>query len=103
LGLLAQWTVKSDHGAWAPQLRAEFGHDMQGSSIATMHYADLLSGPLYRATLARQARNHTLLGAGITLQTLKGWTLRAEYQNQLDSTSRDNQSILFGVQKTLPP
>ncbi|EIL87785.1 outer membrane autotransporter barrel domain-containing protein [Rhodanobacter fulvus Jip2] len=103
LGLLAQWTVKSDYGMWAPQLRAEFGHDMQGSSIATMRYADLLSGPLYRATLARQARNHTLLGAGITLQTLKGWTLRAEYQNQLDSTSRDNQSILLGVQKALPP
>ncbi|KQX97256.1 hypothetical protein ASD22_08165 [Rhodanobacter sp. Root480] len=103
LGLLAQWTVKSDYGMWAPQLRAEFGHDMQGSGIATMHYADLLSGPLYRATLARQARNHTLMGAGITLQTLKGWTLRAEYQNQLDSTSRDNQSILLGVQKTLSP
>jgi uncharacterized protein YhjY with autotransporter beta-barrel domain len=103
VGLLAQWTVKRDYGVWAPQLRAEFGHDMQGSSQATMRYADLLSGPLYQATLARQSRNHTLLGAGIALQTLKGWSLRAEYQNQLDNTSRDNQSILFSVQKTLPP
>jgi outer membrane autotransporter protein len=103
VGLLAQWTVKRDYGVWAPQLRAEFGHDLQGSSQATMHYADLLSGPLYQATLARQSRNHTLLGAGIALQTLKGWSLRVEYQNQLDNTSRDNQSILLGVQKTLPP
>ncbi|WP_235580184.1 putative Ig domain-containing protein [Rhodanobacter sp. Soil772] len=103
VGLLAQWTVKRDYGVWAPQLRAEFGHDMQGSSQATMRYADLPSGPLYQATLARQSRNHTLLGAGIALQTLKGWSLRAEYQNQLDNTSRDNQSILLSVQKTLPP
>jgi outer membrane autotransporter protein len=103
LGLLAQWTVKRDYGVWAPQLRAEFGHDMQGSSQAMMRYADLLSGPLYQATLSRQSRNHTLLGAGITLQTLKGWSLRAEYQSQLDNTSRDNQSILIGVQKTLQP
>jgi len=103
VGVLAQWTVMRDYGAWAPQLRAEFGHDMQGSSLATMRYADLPTGPLYQATLARQSRNHTLLGAGIALQTLKGWSLRAEYQNRLDNTSRDNQSILLSVRKTLPP
>ncbi|AGG87399.1 putative Ig domain-containing protein [Rhodanobacter denitrificans] len=103
VGLLARWTVQRDYGVWAPQLRAEFGHDLQGSSQAAMRYADLPSGPLYQATLARQSRNHTLLGAGIALQTLKGWSLRAEYQNQLDNTSRDNQSILLSVQKTLPP
>jgi uncharacterized protein YhjY with autotransporter beta-barrel domain len=102
VGVLAQWTVKRDYGIWAPQLRAEFGHDMQGSSQAMMRYADLLSGPLYQATLNRQSRNHTLLGAGITLQTAKGWSLRAEYQNQLDNTSRDNQGIQLGVQKVFP-
>ncbi|WP_294990045.1 putative Ig domain-containing protein [uncultured Stenotrophomonas sp.] len=102
-GVLAQWLVKRDYGMWTPQLRAEFGHDMQGSSEAFMRYADLMSGPVYRATLGRQSRNHTLLGAGIGLQTLKGWTLRAEYQNQLDSSSRDNQGIQISVQKTLPP
>ena len=101
VGLLAQWTAKRDYGVWAPQLRAEFGHDLQGSSQATMRYADLLSGPLYQATLARQSRNHTLLGAGFALQTRKGWSLRLEYQNQLDNTSRANQSILLGLRKTL--
>ena len=101
LGLLTQWTVKRDYGAWTPQLRAEFGHDMQGSGQAVMRYADLLSGPLYQATLTGESRNHALLGVGITLQTLSGWSLKAEYQDQLDDTSGDNQSILFGVQKTL--
>jgi outer membrane autotransporter protein len=103
LGVLAQWAVKRDYGVWAPQLRAEFGHDMQGSSVAAMRYADLLSGPLYQTTLTRQSRNHAMLGAGLTLQTLKGWSLRAEYQSYLDNTSRDNQSILLGVEKKLQP
>lgn len=103
LGLLAQWSAKRDYGTWAPQLRAEFGHDMQGSSEATMRYADLLNGPLYRATLTGQSRNHTMLGAGLALQTLKGWLLRLEYQNYLDNTSRDNQSILLGVEKKFGP
>ncbi|QWT18978.1 autotransporter domain-containing protein [Bacillus sp. NP157] len=99
LGLLVQWTAKRDYGTWSPQLRAEFGHDMQGSSRATMRYADTLSGPLYQATLMDQSRNHTMLGVGVALQTLKGWLLRMEYQNYLDNTSKDNQSILLGVEK----
>jgi outer membrane autotransporter protein len=103
LGMLAQWSAKRDYGTWAPQLRAEFGHDMQGSSQATMRYADLVNGPLYHATLTGQSRNHTMLGAGLALQTLKGWLLRVEYQNYLDNTSRDNQSILLGVEKKFGP
>lgn len=103
LGVLAQWTAKRDYGTWAPQLRAEFGHDMQGSSQATMRYADLINGPLYQATLTGQSRNHTMLGAGVALQLTRGWLLRAEYQNYLDNTSKDNQSILLGVEKKFDP
>lgn len=103
LGFRAQWSNRRDYGVWTPQLRAEFGHDFQGSSLAAMRYADLLSGPLYRATLTNQSRNHTLVGFGLGLQTLKGWMIRAEYQALLDNTSRDNQSILLGVEKRFEP
>ena len=103
LGLLAQWTVKEDYGTWSPQLRAEFGHDMQGASVASMRYADLLNGPLYQATLTGESRNHTMLGAGIALQMVRGWLLRMEYQNYLDNTSSNNQSILLGVEKKFDP
>ena len=103
VGVLAQWTAKRDYGTWAPQLRAEFGHDLQGSSQAAMRYADLLNGPIYQATLQSQSRNHTMLGAGVALQTLHGWMLRFEYQNYLDNTSRDNQSILLGIEKKFGP
>ena len=103
LGLLAQWTFKEDYGVWSPQARAEFGHDMQGSNLVTMRYADLLNGPLYQTSLTNQSRNHTMLGVGVALQSLRGWLLRMEYQNYLDNTSSGNQSILLGVEKKFDP
>ncbi|WP_238149828.1 putative Ig domain-containing protein [Dyella jiangningensis] len=103
LGLRAQWVAKRDYGVWMPQLRAEFRHDFQGSSVAAMRYADLLGGPLYSASLGGTSRNHTLVGAGVMLQTVSGWSLRAEYQNLLDNSTRDNQSIQLGVEKKFDP
>ena len=103
LGLRAQWMVKRDYGVWMPQLRAEFRHDFQGAGVAAMRYADLLGGPLYEAQLSTTSRNHTLVGAGVMLQTLKGWSLRMEYQNLLDNSTRDNQSIQLGVEKKFDP
>ena len=103
LGLRAQWVVKRDYGVWMPQLRAEFRHDFQGASVAAMRYADLLGGPLYQAVLGNTTRNHTLVGAGVMLQTLKGWSMRLEYQNLLDNSTRDNQSIQLGVEKKFDP
>lgn len=103
LGVRAQWTIKRDYGNWLPTLRAEYAHDFQGSGVAAMRYADLLGGPLYQASLQGQSRNRTLLGAGVQLQTLGGWMLRFEYQNLLENSSRDNQSVLLGVEKKFEP
>ncbi|MGO4701983.1 putative Ig domain-containing protein [Dyella sp. 2RAB6] len=103
LGLRAQWVVKRDYGVWMPQLRAEFRHDFQGASVAAMRYADLLGGPLYQAVLGNTSRNHTLVGAGVMLQTLKGLSVRLEYQNLLDNSTRDNQSIQLGIEKKFDP
>ncbi|MBB3226605.1 outer membrane autotransporter protein [Luteibacter sp. Sphag1AF] len=100
LGVRLEWAAKRDYGIWLPRLRAEYQHDFQGSSDATMRYADLLSGPVYRASLLDQSHNHMLLGAGIQLQMLRGWLIRFEYQNLLDNTTRDNQSVTFGLEKT---
>ena len=101
--LVLIYETEDDRMQLTPQLRAEYGRDIQGSNYATMRYLDVLNGPLYQATLRNQSRDHGLLGAGIALQTLKGWQLRAEYQAQIDNTSRDNQSIQLGVQKALQP
>ncbi len=103
LGVRAEWTIKSGYGMWLPTLRAEFQHDFQGSGVANMRYADLLSGPLYQASLTGQSSHRTMLGAGIQLQTLKGWLIRFEYQNLIENNSRENQSILLGVEKRFDP
>ncbi|HET7300879.1 MAG TPA: autotransporter outer membrane beta-barrel domain-containing protein, partial [Oleiagrimonas sp.] len=103
LGLRAQWSVKRDYGIWMPSLRVEYRHDFQGSSSVALRYSDLLDGPVYHANLPQQSRNHALLGAGIGLQTLNGWSLRFEYQNLLDNDTSSNQSVLLGVEKSFPP
>lgn len=98
-GLLAQFTVKREYGVWTPQVRAEYGRDLEGTSEAFMRYADLLDGTVYRTSLQQRSRNRTLLGGGLSLQTRAGWTLSAEYQLQLDSDTRDNQTLRLGVEK----
>jgi len=103
LGLRGDFMIKRDYGVWMPRFRIEYQRDFEGGSQATMRYADLLTGPLYSATLNQQARNHTLLGLGVQLQTLRGLMLRLEYQNLLDNSSHDNQSILFGVEQKFQP
>lgn len=103
LGLRAQWSIKDDHGMWLPTLRVEYEHDFQGNGIAVMRYADLVNGPFYQASLPGQSQNRTLLGAGIQWQSLRGWLLRFEYQNLLESSSRNNQSVLLGVEKRFDP
>ncbi|QKW56373.1 autotransporter domain-containing protein [Stenotrophomonas sp. NA06056] len=99
VGALARWAIKRDEAVWSPQLRAEFGHDLQGAQDARLGYADLPGGPLYRTTLYGQSRNHGLLGAGIGLRTASDWMLRAEYQVRLDNSSGNDQSVLLGVEK----
>ena len=103
VGLRMNYPVKRDFGMLAPQLRVEYQHDFQGDSTATMRYADLLSGPLYRATVGGQSRNHTLLGVGLQLQTWRGLMFRVEYQNLFDDSSRNNQSILLGLEAPFNP
>jgi len=100
LGLRAEFRLKRDFGVLVPRVRVEYQRDFQGASNATMSYADLLAGPLYRSTVGDNARNHTLLGVGIQAQFDSGLSLRAEYQALFDSGTHANQSILLGIEKT---
>lgn len=103
LGVRAQWTIKDDHGTWLPTARLEYEHDFQGNSIAVMRYADLINGPFYQATLQGQSQNRTMLGLGLQWQSPGGWLLRMEYQNLWESSMRNDQSVLLGVEKKFDP
>lgn len=102
-GLRAEYQVKKDSGTLMPRARVEYQRDFQGANQATMSYADLLAGPVYRSTLNQQSRNHMVLGLGLQWQSLGGWMIRAEYQNMLDNNSSNNQSVLLGVEKAFKP
>lgn len=102
-GVLAEFEFRRDYGVWAPQLRAEYGRDLEGSGDAWMTYADLVGGNAYRATLRQDRRDHALIGGGFNLRTLGGWTLSAEYQLQLQSELGDNQAVRVGIEKRFDP
>lgn len=100
LGLRAEFRLKRDFGTLVPRVRVEYQRDFQGSSDATMSYADLLAGPLYRANVGNTARNHALVGIGTQAQFNSGLSLRIEYQALFDAGTHANQSILLGIEKT---
>ncbi|HUA79618.1 MAG TPA: putative Ig domain-containing protein [Dyella sp.] len=99
LGVRMNYLIKEDYGTVMPQLRLEYGHDFQGSSQATMTYADLLSGPIYRAQVDPLTQNHFMIGIGVNWQLVNQWLLRLEYQNQINAGDQNDQSILINVQK----
>lgn len=99
LGVRMNYLIKEDYGTVMPQLRLEYGHDFEGSSQATIAYADLLSGPIYRAQVDPLTQNHFLIGIGVNWQLVHQWLLRLEYQNEINAANQNDQSILINVQK----
>jgi len=80
-------------------MRLEYQHDFQGAGQVTMSYADLLDGPLYRATLNQWGQDRGLFGLGASLQTPGQWDFRVEYQYLFSSGAQQTQSILFDISK----
>jgi large repetitive protein len=99
LGVRANYLFKEDYGDVMPQIRLEYGHDFQGSSEATMSYADLLAGPIYRAQVDPLTQNHFTIGLGVNWQLKSNWMLRLEYENMINAGDQNDQSVLLNVQK----
>ncbi len=99
LGVRANYLIKEDYGTVMPQIRVEYEHDFQGSSQATMSYADLLAGPIYRAQVDPLTQNHFLIGVGVNWQLNNHWLLRLEYENMINAGDQNDQSILINMQK----
>ncbi|MDX1804106.1 MAG: autotransporter domain-containing protein, partial [Alcanivorax sp.] len=80
-----------------PMLRVEYRHDFQGDSNATMRYADLPAGPLYRVQAGSNAQDHTVTGVGLEARFNHGAACRIEYQQQFDNATTRDESILLDV------
>lgn len=99
IGMRMNYLIKEDYGTVMPQLRLEYGHDFQGSSQATMSYADLLAGPIYRAQVDQLTQNHFLIGLGMNWELVRQLSLRLEYEREINAGDQNDQSILINVQK----
>ncbi|MBA3487184.1 MAG: autotransporter outer membrane beta-barrel domain-containing protein, partial [Lysobacter sp.] len=97
LGLEVDYRYPVSWGTFAPNLRLEYQHEFQDEGRATLRYADLLAGPLFRADLNGFDRNRFLLGIGATFYARRDLTLRVEYRSLLGSD--DEQSLLFNLEK----
>jgi outer membrane autotransporter protein len=98
LGLRTNWTLKRDFGTLLPMFRVEYQHDFEGNSTATMQYANASAGPLYRTALEGQSRDRMLLGLGLQSYCNSGLTIGFEYQNLVDNSSENNQSIRLSLE-----
>ncbi|WP_413894718.1 autotransporter domain-containing protein [Pantoea ananatis] len=56
LGLRLEWRRQTSWGRLTPQFRLEYQHDFQGRGDATLGYADIVGGTLYRTGQSAGAR-----------------------------------------------
>jgi outer membrane autotransporter protein len=87
-------------GAFAPQVRLEYQHDFNGDSSATMQYADLLTGPVYRADLQGFDRNRFMLGLGAMFYLPRDFSLRAEYRGLFGNGGDKDNGVMLGLEKS---
>jgi len=86
-------------GAFTPQLRLEYQHDFKADSSLTMHYADLLTGPLYRADLEGFDRNRIMVGLGALFYLPRDFGLRLEYRGLFTNDGSDDDAVMFNLEK----
>lgn len=100
IGLRFESRHATTWGAFAPQVRLEYQHDFNGDSSATMQYADLLTGPVYRADLQGFDRNRFMLGLGAMFYLPRDFSLRAEYRGLFGNGGDKDNGVMLGLEKS---
>jgi uncharacterized protein with beta-barrel porin domain len=97
LGLRLERRFQQEWGVFAPLFRLEHQRDFQGQGSATLQYADLPSGPFYRAYGDTFDRSRWLLGLGTAFTLSEALGLKLEYQFMGDDTM-DDQTLRLILQ-----
>ena len=95
LGLRFQYAIPTTWGAITPRGRIEYTHDFEGSSRASLGYADLGTLP-YTLDIEGFSRDHIAVGLGFDAQIGEGWNLGFDYSTAF-GTDGDSQDHTFGV------
>ncbi|WNH47040.1 putative Ig domain-containing protein [Xanthomonas hawaiiensis] len=99
LGLRLEWRRQMSWGRLTPQFRLEYQHDFQGRGDATLGYADIVGGTLYRTGQTVYDHNRLMLGVGVMFSTDQGLSTRVEYRGVTDGDSGSDQTWMFNVEK----
>ncbi|SDQ35237.1 putative Ig domain-containing protein [Pseudoxanthomonas sp. CF125] len=99
LGLRFDYRQQMSWGVLTPQFRLEYQYDFQGGGSASMSYADLLSGPFYRADVQGLDHSRFQLGLGAQFSTDNGLSTRIEYRGVLGDGRDSDHGVLLNVEK----
>ncbi|MEA9786279.1 putative Ig domain-containing protein [Xanthomonas campestris pv. raphani] len=99
LGLRLEWRRDVAWGRLTPQVRAEYQRDFQGRGDATLGYADIIGGPVYRTGQNAFDRNRLMVGIGAALLTEQGLSTRLEYRGITDGDSGNDQTWMINLEK----
>lgn len=98
LGLRMDWRHLTNWGAFSPQFRVEYQHDLNSNGDALLTYADSIAGPVYRASLLDSDKNRLELGLAGLFELANDWNFRVEYRHQ-QSSNDQSQAVQLNVEK----
>ncbi|GHC68622.1 autotransporter domain-containing protein [Limoniibacter endophyticus] len=95
LGMRFEQAIPTAWGVLTPRGRVEYTHDFEGSSRASLGYADLDTLP-YALDIEAFSRDNLALGIGLDAQTSAGWNLGVNYSTAF-GTDGDSRSHSFAI------
>ncbi|MEO9340881.1 putative Ig domain-containing protein [Mesorhizobium sp. SB112] len=95
LGLRLEYALPMDWGVFKPRARLEYTHDFEGSSRASLGYADIGTLP-YSIDIDQFSKDHLTIGLGFDAQIGDAWSLGFDYQTSYGSGGQ-SQDHTFAV------
>lgn len=97
-GLRIDYRREVSWGTLSPQLRLEYQHDFEGNGAQSIQYADVTTGPVYRAALSGFDRSRLMLGLGVLFDLDSDWSFKLEYRGLIGSDT--DHGVQFNVDRT---
>ncbi len=98
-GVRIDYRRETTWGLFSPQLRVEYQHDFKGSGAQTMRYADLPSGPFYRATFSDFDRSRWMFGLGFLFDLDNDWSFKLDYRGLIGNGEDRDHGVQLNVDK----
>ena len=98
-GVRIDYRRETSWGIFSPQFRVEYQHDFKGSGAQTMRYADLLSGPFYRATFSDFDRSRWMFGLGLLFDLNNDWSFKVDYRGLIGNGEDRDHGVQLNVDK----